>query len=136
MIYLLDANACIRYLNGRSPGLRQKIDAAQPQDLAICSIVQAEMFFGARKSHTPDKVLAAQQDFFGRFRYLPFDTHAAEIYAELRERLERRGQPIGSFDFMIAAVALAHHATLVTHNVGEFCRISELLLEDWEAELP
>jgi len=33
---------------------------------------------------------------------------------------------------LIAAITLAHGATLVTHNTDEFSRIEELRLEDWE----
>jgi tRNA(fMet)-specific endonuclease VapC len=40
--------------------------------------------------------------------------------------------PIGGNDMMIAATALAHGLTLVTHNTGEFGRIAGLQLEDWQ----
>jgi len=46
--------------------------------------------------------------------------------------LEREGTPIGPNDLVIAATALAHTATLVTHNTREFGRVSGLQLEDWE----
>ncbi len=35
---------------------------------------------------------------------------------------------------MIAAIALAHHLILVTHNVREFSRVPGLKIEDWEAD--
>ena len=47
MTWLLDTNACIRYLNGRSPNLRAKLDAADPSEICVCSVVKAELFFGA-----------------------------------------------------------------------------------------
>jgi len=46
--------------------------------------------------------------------------------------LEQAGTPIGPNDLLIAAIALAHQATLVTHNTREFERIVGLLVEDWE----
>jgi len=42
MTWLLDTNACIRYLNGRSPNLRAKLDAADPNEIRVCSVVKAE----------------------------------------------------------------------------------------------
>jgi tRNA(fMet)-specific endonuclease VapC len=50
MNYLLDTNACIHYLNGRSELLRQRVDQTGDDQLVVCSIVEAEMFFGAAKS--------------------------------------------------------------------------------------
>ena len=53
--------------------------------------------------------------------------------AELRRTLELRGHGIGPMDTLIAATALAHDATLVTRNVGEFSRITGLKLANWYA---
>ena len=50
----------------------------------------------------------------------------------IRSELERRGSPIGQNDLLIAAHARALGATLVTKNVGEFSRIPDLKVEDWE----
>jgi tRNA(fMet)-specific endonuclease VapC len=47
--------------------------------------------------------------------------------------LDAQGTPIGPYDLQIAAIALAHNLTLVTHNTREFGRVSGLVLEDWEA---
>ncbi len=41
MIFLLDTNVCVRYLNGKSPNLRQKFQTVQPYDLLIASIALA-----------------------------------------------------------------------------------------------
>ncbi len=43
------------------------------------------------------------------------------------------GKPIGPYDTMIAAVALANGLMLVTHNTSEFSRVAGLVLEDWQA---
>jgi tRNA(fMet)-specific endonuclease VapC len=99
----------------------------------VCSIVRAELFFGAAMSHDPVKTLTVQRLFLSQFQSLPFDGRAAEEYAEIRADLKRQGQPIGPNDLLIAAICRANHATLVTHNVNEFRRIAGLKLDDWEA---
>jgi len=43
-----------------------------------------------------------------------------------------QGQVIGPYDLQIAAIALAHNLTLVTHNVVEFSRAPNLQIDDWE----
>lgn len=132
MTYLLDTNTCIKYLNGRSEKIKQHLDTLQAEDILMCSVVKAELFYGAIKSARPTENLSKQHYFVNRFSSLPFDDRAAEIYAEIRARLEKLGTPIGPNDLLIAAIALANQVTLVTHNTGEFGRVEGLQWEDWE----
>ena len=132
MKYLLDTNPCIRYLKGQSEALRRRIDSAGDLQIAVCSVVRAELLFGAVKSSSPARTLTLQRRFLSRFTSLPFDDDAAEAYAVIRASLEREGTPIGSNDLMIAAIAVANDLTLVTHNSAEFGRVPGLAVEDWE----
>lgn len=132
MTYLLDTNTCIKYLNGRSEKIKQHLEALQDQDILMCSVVKAELFYGAIKSARPKENLAKQHYFVNHFPSLPFDDQAAEIYAEIRAQLEKLDTPIGPNDLLIAAIALANQVTLVTHNTSEFERVEGLQLEDWE----
>jgi len=56
---------------------------------------------------------------------------AAEKYAHLRVNLEKKGEPIGSMDMLIAASAIAEAAILVTNNMDHFSRIPGLKIENW-----
>jgi len=132
MKYLLDTNVCIVYLNGRNIHLRNKLCQYNPYDIAICSVVKAELFFGAMRSHNPQCNLLKQKHFLSQFQSLPFDDKAAEIFGNIRAELAVKGTPIGPYDLMIAAIALAYDRVLVTHNVREFGRIDNLQIEDWE----
>ncbi|MDU6731983.1 MAG: PIN domain-containing protein, partial [Bradyrhizobium sp.] len=64
---------------------------------------------------------------------LPFDGSDAEHAAEIRADLERKGTPIGAFDYLIAAQARRRDAALVTLNRREFERVPGLLVLDWPA---
>ena len=132
MKWMLDTNACIRYLNGRSLPLKHRMDAAGAANLLVCSVVKAELFFGAARSNDPVTTRARQQHFLSRFLSLPFDDRAADVYASIRARLCAAGAAIGPNDLLIASIAVANNVTLVTHNVGEFSRVPDMLLEDWE----
>ncbi|GJD22801.1 virulence-associated protein VapC [Rivularia sp. IAM M-261] len=134
MRYLLDTNVCARYLNGRSPTVRTRIRSTRREDIAVCSVVKAELFYGAMRSNDVERTLAKQQQFLNLFVSLPFDDAAAIIYGRIRAELTALGTPIGPNDFQIAAIAIANNLILVTHNTGEFSRINGLLLEDWEEE--
>ena len=133
MTWMLDTNACIRYLNGRSPKLRAKFDATDPAQICVSSIVKAELFFGAAMSRDPAKTLANQRVFLSRFASIAFDDAAAEADGEIRADLTRRGDLIGPNDLLIAAICRVHNLTLVTHNVSEFGRIAGLAIDDWES---
>ncbi|MCI5150753.1 MAG: type II toxin-antitoxin system VapC family toxin [Candidatus Electrothrix sp. MAN1_4] len=136
MKYLLDTNVCIRYLNGSSENVRKNMVLKKPQDIFLCSVVKAELFYGSMKSRFPEKNLAQQKNFVDRFISLPFDDKAAEVYGRIRAQLEKAGTPIGPNDLLIAAIALSGELTLVTGNTREFSRIERLSCEDWEFVVP
>jgi tRNA(fMet)-specific endonuclease VapC len=132
MKYLLDTNTCIRYLNQRSQPIIDRFNAISDSVIAICSVVKAELYLGAMKSQTPEHTMLKQRIFAERFHSFPFDDNTAIIYAKIRAILEQAGTPIGSNDMMIASIAIANSLILVTHNVREFSRITDLKIEDWE----
>ena len=133
MKYLLDTNTCIRYINATSQAVFERLNAQKQDDVVVCSVVKAELFYGAMHSQNPAKNLANQQKFLTLFYSLPFDDVAAEYYGRIRADLARVGTPIGNNDLMIASIALAHGLILFTHNLKEFQRVPRLRIEDWEA---
>jgi tRNA(fMet)-specific endonuclease VapC len=131
--YLLDTNTCVQFLrHGAASAVAAKLAAANPGDVALCSVVVAELLFGALRSHQVAKNLADVRTFMSGFLSLPFDDRAAEEYAKVRADLTARGALIGPNDLMIAAIALANGLILVTHNTTEFNRVVGLTLDDWQ----
>jgi tRNA(fMet)-specific endonuclease VapC len=132
MIYLLDSDTCIVHLRSRGlHAVSQRMAAVPVQYLALASIVEAELLFGAYRSSNPVKNLAEVRAFCSGPRILSFDRRVAEVHARLRAELARLGTPIGPYDSIIAATAIAHSLTLVSHNTREFQRVAGLLIEDW-----
>lgn len=134
MKYLLDTNTCIRFINGRAPNIRVKMRQVDNTDIAISTIVQAEMYAGSAKSQTPERSRQIQDEFFQRFTLIAFDEDAANVYGDIRAALEKQGTPIGGNDLLIAATAISRDLILVTHNTREFGRVNGLQIEDWEEE--
>ena len=132
-MYLLDTNVCIRFLNGTSASLTERLRAVPRTQVRLSSIVKAELLYGARNSSRIAENLRLLERFFDTIASLPFDDDCAEEYGLLREELGRAGTPIGPNDLLVAATARAHHAILVTHNTREFSRGAGLHLEDWES---
>ncbi|MDB9538392.1 type II toxin-antitoxin system tRNA(fMet)-specific endonuclease VapC [Anabaenopsis arnoldii] len=132
LVYLLDTNVCIMYLKGRSLSINHHLDNLEPEKVAVCSVVKAELFYGSRRSNNPGKALKIQKSFLQQFVSLPFDDSCAEVYGQIRADLAKIGTPIGLNDLQIAVIALVNNLILVTHNVREFGRIDGLKFEDWE----
>ncbi|AUX27532.1 twitching motility protein PilT [Sorangium cellulosum] len=133
MKFLLDTNACIGHLTGRSPRITARLRTLSVSDVVLCSVVRAELCYGAHKSVRTEQNLEKLKAFFAPLLCLSFDDVAAEIYGRVRAELETRGTPIGPNDLLIAATALAHGLTLVTGNEREFGRVPGLRIENWES---
>jgi tRNA(fMet)-specific endonuclease VapC len=95
-------------------------------------VVVVELRYGCARSAKPAANRAAVDALLAPFPSLPFDDTAVDHFVAIRRHLEQRGPLIGAYDLQIAAIALAHGCTLVTHNTAEFSRVPGLLLEDWE----
>ncbi len=131
-MYLLDTNACIRVLNNSSPQLVARLQQHQPGEIFLCAVVKAELIYGAYHSARPAENLRTLTRFFAPFVSLPFADDCVDIYGRIRSDLARLGTPIGPYDTMIAATAVTHNLTLITHNTAEFSRVTGLSIEDWE----
>ena len=122
---LLDTNLCIAFLNGEDEAVRDRLLTLAPDDARLCSVVKAELLYGAHHSQRVAENLARLEAFFAP------DDEAAEWYGVIRSQLRREGTPIGGNDLMIAATARAAGLTLATRNQGEFRRVPGLRVEVW-----
>jgi len=130
MINLLDTNICIYHLNNRSERVSNFFKSYKHYEIAICSIVKAELLYGALKSSKPELNLKKVILFMDNLFSFPFDDIAAEVYAKLRSDLEKTGKSIGPNDLIIASIAIANDLTLITHNTKEFNRVQGLKFLD------
>jgi tRNA(fMet)-specific endonuclease VapC len=129
---LLDTNACITYLRGKNIFLARRMAARPPAEICLCSIVLAELYYGAYRGARPAAEIVRITNFARQFQSLSFNRRAGRLMGRVRADLAAKGTPIGPYDLQIAAVALAHGVTLVTHNTSEFSRVPRLVIEDWE----
>lgn len=126
----LDTNAVVVCLRGNQ-AVAERIKEALP-DVEISSLVLAELLFGARISARAEANVEAVRAFVSAIRVVDFDAASAEAYSRIRATLRRKGRTTGEIDALIASVAVASGATLVTHNTKDFEHIDELTLEDWQ----
>jgi tRNA(fMet)-specific endonuclease VapC len=132
---LLDTNTCVQYLRGRDTGLIQRMQSKRPDEIRLCSVVVAELYYGAYRGSLAyrAKNLASLALFLPTFVSLPFDDVAAAVFGQIRADVASRGVMLGPYDLQIAAIALVHGLTLVTHNTREFSNVPGLALDDWQS---
>ncbi len=76
--------------------------------------------------------LHRQLDVYGQMVILDFNEAAAVQF----QRLSGARLRIGTMDLKIAAIALAHDATLLSRNMQDFRQIEGLKVEDWSVDPP
>ena len=130
MKYFLDTNTLIYYFKGLG-NVKERLLVCQPSEIVLSSVVYYELQVGILKSTSPQKRIAQLAILKNQVSWVDFDEKSAEATAQIRVDLERMSKPIGSYDVQIAGMAIANDLILVTHNTGEFGRVSGLKLEDW-----
>lgn len=66
-------------------------------------------------------------------RILGLDALAADAYGDLAAARQRSGRRIGSFDGLIAAIALSRGASIATRDVRDFSDCGVPLINPWDA---
>jgi len=133
--YLLDTNILSDLIKHPDGTVAQKIATAGIEQLCCTSLVVAcELRYGACKKGSP-KLTTKVEQLLDILPVLSLEENMDHQYGEIRTELERRGQPIGGNDLLIAAHALTLRLTVVTANVREFSRVPGLAVENWLEEL-
>jgi tRNA(fMet)-specific endonuclease VapC len=127
--YMLDTDTVSFALRGRGRVAARLLEH-RPSQLCISSIALAELRFGAeaRRSRRLHNLI---QTFVDTVAVVPFDEPAADRFASVAVALAGRGEPIGTFDTLMAAHALSLGLTYVTNNVQHFGRVVGLKTENW-----
>jgi tRNA(fMet)-specific endonuclease VapC len=131
MRYLLDTDT-ISYALGGQGGVAARLVRHTPSELAVSAISVAELRFGANRKGSK-RLHALIDGFISPLEVAAFDAEAATIFGRLGSLLAERGTPIGDFDVLIAAHAVALKRVLVTNDVRHFSRVPGLTIETWVA---
>lgn len=131
MRYMLDTNICIYAIKNKPKEVIERLKEHEPSEICISSVTYAELIHGVEKSKAVNKNRIALTLLLADIEILPFDANATESYGEIRAELERKGNPIGPLDMMIAGHAKSLGYTVVTNNIKEFERVARLRFENW-----
>ena len=130
-MYFLDTNICAYFLSRKYPAVTARFREHEPNELAISSIVAAELAYGVENSTRIDSNRQNLELFLSRMNIVAWDETALWQFGFHKAKLKKAGTKIGELDLLIGCQALAMKAVLVTNNTREFERIEGLKLESW-----
>ena len=128
---MLDTNTCIAIIKHQPETIQGRLTDLSVDEVAISSIVAAELCYGVALSQKKKQNEMALKDFLDYVAVLDWPLDACRVYGRLRADLKKKGTPIGALDLLIASHALRLDAVLVTGNKREFQRIPGLKIENW-----
>ena len=138
-MFVLDTNVLSEIMRAvPDPEVADWLRACPVAAMFTTAVSETEILYGVRclpDGQRRGRLVAAARELFEitfAGRVLAFDATAAGLCADIRIARERSGKPIGSEDGMIAAIAQAHGATLVTRD-RDFAGCGVPVVDPWEA---
>ena len=128
---MLDTNICIYIIKQKPKTIMQHFKQYQFKEIAISSIVYAELLYGVYSSQLIEKNRVALSEFTTPLTIMEFDQDAAQEYGMIRAQLTKQGNLIGGNDLFIAAHARSLSIPIITNNVREFERVEGLIVQAW-----
>lgn len=129
MNFLIDTNICSACIKGDRVVWNRFLQHAGSMALSVITV--GELWTWARRAKTQPNARHAIAELIELLDVVEVDIPVALLFGDLRARLFDAGTPMPDSDALIAATALTHNLTLVTHNTADFLTVSELRLEDW-----
>ena len=126
---LLDTDVCIEILRGNSDVIDRR--RATVDDVVTTMVTASELYYGAAKSNAPQSNRHLVDEFLATLDVLHANRTAARKFGATKALLEERGEGLADADLLIASVALAHGAIVVTGNRSHYERIPGIEIEDW-----
>lgn len=132
MSYLIDTNIASAFIRGNRP-IGQKFFQYGGL-LTLSTVSRGELLTWAYRKRTAPRIRQGIIESLALFQQVPVDLEIADQFAMLHAELLDGGQPHSTFDLLIAATAMVHDLTVVTHNTVDFVRVPGLRVVDWHVE--
>jgi predicted nucleic acid-binding protein len=137
---VLDTDILTLLSYGRNEKLRERIAAVEEgEELAVAVITRMEVlqgrFASIRNAADQEELRVAMERFqaaeqlLDSFLRLDVNDAATEHFERLRKAKKTKNRKRG--DLLIACIALAHQALLVTRNVKDYKDVPGLRVENW-----
>ena len=136
-MFILDTDTLTHLLRGHERVTAKRAQTTEEVTLTVVTWIEVLQgrFASVLKAEDGEKLLLAQQRLaenekdLERFNILAIGSDAAAEFDRLRK--DKKLKKIGRADLLIAAIALASKATLVTRNIKHFRQVPNLQIENW-----
>ena len=129
MSFLLDTDICSAQLKGNRAVHNRFLQYTG--GLHISTVTLGELYTWALRANATPKRMNALQTLLSDVAVLDVTAEVGRRFGETRAELLDRGLPPPGLDLLVAATALVHDFTLVTHNTQDYSNIPGLRLTDW-----
>jgi tRNA(fMet)-specific endonuclease VapC len=129
----------VTHLSYGNANVRRKIDESEDEQLAIAVITRNEILRGRAdslvKAADEEELRKAAErfrqteEFLSDFLVVGFDEEAIKHFGKLRK--QKNLKKMGRADMLIACIALANAALLVTRNTKDYKDVTGLRIENW-----
>lgn len=128
MKYLIDTDIASYYLRGKF-NLFNIFETKGIQNIRLSRVNVAELAVVAYKKPQSKLNFSSIYSFSQNLGVLEVDIETWRIYSKMKADYEKRGEPKGDMDFLIASVAKQHNMILVTNNTSHYEDLVKL--ENW-----
>jgi predicted nucleic acid-binding protein len=129
--FLLDTDICSKYLRGSSAIESRFLQYGGRLSVSVISV--AELLAWAGRAASPKARIDSVRALLQIVEILHVDVAVSERWGAIRAHQLDAGRPSPAMDLLIAATALVHDLTLVTHNTKDYQAIPGVRLTDWLA---
>lgn len=129
-MYCLDTNIMIDILC-HDKSVQTQVGLFPSSQISTTPISACELFRGAFLSRKAHENVSMVKEFLGNITILEFTLEAAMLYGKWYSELKAIGKLTQEADLLIASIAMAHQATLVTRNKKDFAHVPGLDILSW-----
>jgi tRNA(fMet)-specific endonuclease VapC len=133
--FMLDTNSVSYALKGNPPGVRERLRRIPMVQVCVSSITEAELLFGLALKPDATRLAELVHQFLLGVSILPWDSAAAQAYANICSASWKRGRKLAAMDMLVAAHAVSARVTLITSDRAFFNLRPHLPLADWSKSL-
>jgi predicted nucleic acid-binding protein len=129
MSFLIDTDVCSLFMRGNPHVVKRFFQYGGQLHVSVVTV--GELYSGALRSRASPRLLSSLTQLLGELHILDAGFDVAFTFGTIRASILDQGLPGPDLDLLIAATALVHDLTLVTHNTAHYASVPGLRLADW-----